>query len=53
VAERRHHELTAYHDEQYAEIFNDQPFLPAPELTDFLRRTIADEHFRRTLELDA
>jgi hypothetical protein len=53
VAERRHHELTAYHDEQYAEIFTDQPFLPAPELTDFLRRTIADEHFRRTLELDA
>jgi RNA polymerase sigma factor (sigma-70 family) len=53
VAERRHHELTAYHDEQYAGIFTDQPFLPAPELTDFLRRTIADEHFRRTLELDA
>jgi hypothetical protein len=50
---RRHREITALNDDQYAGIFRDQPFLPAPQLTAILRRTIADEHFRRTLDLDS
>jgi hypothetical protein len=53
IAEHRHQEITALQEDQYAGIFRDQPFLPAPQLTDLLRRTIADEHFRKTLHLDA
>jgi RNA polymerase sigma factor (sigma-70 family) len=53
MAERRHRDIAALQDEQYASIFRDHPFLSPPELTDFLRRTIADEHFRRTLDLDS
>jgi hypothetical protein len=53
LAESRHQGIAALHDDPYAGIFRDQPFLPAPQLTDILRRTIADEHFRRTLDLDS
>lgn len=52
IAERRQGEITAMHEEQYAAIYRDQPFLPAPQLTALLRRTLADDEFRRTLELD-
>ena len=53
TAQRRHREISDLHDDGYAGIFRDQPFLPAPQLTALLRRTIADEHFRRTLDLDS
>ena len=53
IAQRRHQDIVSLGDDQYAEIFRDQPFLPAPQLTELLQRTIADEHFRQTLNLDA
>jgi RNA polymerase sigma factor (sigma-70 family) len=53
IARRRHQDIVSLGDDQYAEIFRDQPFLPAPKLTELLQRTIADEHFRETLNLDA